>query len=102
MIERNCLSSPLVFEELQSLIERMLAPGRAIQREIKALWRTAFILADAPGPIDTNDARLLQPAVAAGVEHFVTGDKALLGLGRKDRMVIVSPRQMYERLTRAL
>ncbi len=50
-----------------------------------------------PSP-DPDDAPILACAVAGGAEYFVTGDKALLDLGKISNMVILSPRQLFERL----
>lgn len=47
---------------------------------------------------DPDDAPILAAAVAFGAECFVTGDKALLGLGKVADMSIVTARQMFEAL----
>lgn len=54
--------------------------------------------APAPGVPDPDDAWILAAALNAGAHWFVTGDKALLGLGTLGEMAILSPRTVYERL----
>ncbi|MDD3652266.1 putative toxin-antitoxin system toxin component, PIN family [Immundisolibacter sp.] len=54
--------------------------------------------APAPDVPDPDDAWILAAALNAGAHWFVTGDKALLGLGTLGEMAILSPRTVYERL----
>ncbi len=49
-------------------------------------------------PVDDDDARVLGEATHGGADLFVTGDAALLKLGRVDRLEIVSPRRFWELL----
>ena len=48
--------------------------------------------------VDADDARVLGEALAAGAEVFVTGDAALLGLGKLGGIPIVAPRRFWEML----
>lgn len=52
-----------------------------------------------PG-IDAADAAILECAARAGAEIFVTGDRALLQLGKFDGVPLVSPRELWLRLRR--
>lgn len=47
---------------------------------------------------DPDDVPVLACAVAAKVNVFVTGDKALLDLGEVQGMPILSPRQLWQKL----
>jgi putative PIN family toxin of toxin-antitoxin system len=50
---------------------------------------------------DDPDNRVLEAAAAADADYIVTGDKAMLDLGRFDRTVIVTPRRFLEILDEA-
>lgn len=52
----------------------------------------------APNVSDTEDARIVAAALAAGSTWFVTGDKALLDLSKVEAMSILNPRKAYEHL----
>lgn len=47
---------------------------------------------------DPGDMPILACALAAKVDCFITGDKALLDLGKVEDMQIVSPRQAWQML----
>ncbi len=47
---------------------------------------------------DPDDAPIIGAALGAGVDLFITGDKALLELGAMEGMPIVNPREAYLRL----
>ena len=47
---------------------------------------------------DPDDAPILACALAGKADVFVTGDKALLGLGKIKDMPILSPREFWQRL----
>lgn len=47
---------------------------------------------------DPDDVPIVASALSTGAEYFVTGDKALQNVGKIGDMVIVSPREMFERL----
>lgn len=54
---------------------------------------------DPPADIaDPDDIPAIASALAGDANIFVTGDKALLELGKIGSMVILSPRQLFERL----
>ena len=50
---------------------------------------------------DPDDAPILAAAVAFEADCFVTGDKALLAMGKAANMSIVSPRQLFAALVAA-
>ena len=47
---------------------------------------------------DTEDPWIIACALHANVEAFVTGDAELLGLGKVDKLPIISPRECWQRL----
>lgn len=47
---------------------------------------------------DPDDVPILSAALVAEVDAFVTGDKALLGLGEVQGMPLITPRDAYQRL----
>lgn len=58
--------------------------------------------ADDPLPTsvsDPDDVPILACAVAARVDVFVTGDKALLDLGAVEGIPVLSPRQLWQKLS---
>ena len=96
------VSAPLLDE-----LERVLAEKFGVPAQVRIVVREALAectLAAAPESApafdcpDPSDAPLLAAALAAGAAFFITGDKALLEMGSVKNMLIVSPRQMYERL----
>lgn len=96
------------------LDERVLEEFRRIAREklrvdegtlVRAerffhLYAAVVPAAGAPvaGVPDADDAWIVAAALAANAHVFVTGDLALLDLGRVGDMPIVTPRQAYQRL----
>ena len=48
--------------------------------------------------VDAADRRVLSDAAACAADAFVTGDAALLALGRVDALPILTPRQLWDRL----
>ncbi len=57
----------------------------------------AAVSLDIPIP-DPDDILILACAIAAKADAFVTGDKALLDLGKVEGMPILSPRQLWQKL----
>lgn len=51
-----------------------------------------------PGIPDPDDAWIIAAALTVRADAFVTGDKALLALGRIEAMPIIDPRTAYLRL----
>jgi predicted nucleic acid-binding protein len=89
------LSSDLVRQEITLvLIEKLKAPPASTQW-LEEMLRETRSVTDADLEIGDNDARLLAAASTAGVELFVTGDKALLEKGAVGTMRIVNPREAW-------
>jgi uncharacterized protein len=50
--------------------------------------------------IDKNDCAILDCAIEGKAQIFVTGDKELLNLQKVDELIIISPREFWERSKR--
>ena len=50
---------------------------------------------------DTDDIPIIACAITAKADIFVTGDKELLNLGKIEGIPILSPRELWQRLTGA-
>lgn len=103
------------------LIEHELVVGRAVLSELERALRTkvrapaarcdeivgfvkqeaAAVVEDAAAsdaPVDEDDRKVLGEATVGGAEVFVTGDAALVNLGKSGAMRILTPRQFWEEL----
>ena len=95
-----------LFSELNRVLRAKLRIPKAISDEFIALLRESGELAASrvkpsrriPDP---DDVPLLGCALAAKADLFVTGDKALLRLQEVDGMPVISPRELWTRLTSA-
>ena len=82
---------------------RKLLPRHAIGHVVNRLRQAELLLSrlrrvgDSPDP---GDDFLLAMAAAAGAEYLVTGDKALLALGRVATTRIITPRRFAAILAR--
>ena len=47
---------------------------------------------------DKEDPWIITCALQANVDYFVTGDAELLGLGKADKLPIISPRECWQKL----
>lgn len=89
------LSSLLVREEVTAVITRKFEARSETLSLFLDLWQYAECVADAPDDLGDNDARLVAAASAAGADLFVTGDKAVLAMGRVASMRIEAPRTAW-------
>ena len=48
---------------------------------------------------DESDLPILSAAISAKADVFVTGDKEILGIRQAEKMAILSPRELWEKLT---
>ena len=126
--DTNVLASGLMGHGLcrdlldRALIGHVVLLGAPVREELRRVLTTKFRVPDelwreldlrlreldhapaataplrAPVP-DPDDVPVLACAIAAKAEVFVTGDKALLALRRIEAMPIVSPRQLWQKLT---
>ena len=89
------LSTELVRQEIIAVLTEKLKAPPASTQWLEDILRETRSVEDADPAVGDNDARLLAAASAAGVELFVTGDKALLEQGAIGTMRIVSPREAW-------
>ena len=101
--EHELLTCEPVLQELRKVLaEKFRLPEPAIKAFL-AFLRTEGELVAAHEPLalsfkDPDDIPILACALSGRAEVFVTGDKALFDLGAVQKMPILSPRQMWQRL----
>jgi len=94
---------PAMFAEARRLLvnkycaseAQLAAAQRVFQHIISVPDGTTSIPPDSPDP---DDWPIIAAALAAHADLFVTGDKALLALGRIGRLESLDPRTAYQRL----
>lgn len=97
------LTSAQVLNELERVLRTQFSVPQDLIDDFMSLMRQDTVLAR-PGQTpkikirDQDDLPILSAAIAAGADVFVTGDKELLGIGRIEKLAIVSPRQFWEKL----
>jgi len=92
-----------VLEELRRVLnEKFRLPATVIKGFLDLLRSEAEVIPASEGPPisfqDPDDVTILACVVAGRADVFVTGDKALLGLGEIHSVPILSPRQLWQRL----
>jgi uncharacterized protein len=97
------LGAPVQVELHRILTGKFRVPAelwRELESRLRELERASAtnIPLDTPVP-DPDDIPILACALAAKADVFVTGDKALLDLKNIEDMPIVSPRQLWQRLS---
>jgi putative PIN family toxin of toxin-antitoxin system len=103
LLEHDLLIGENVLRELgKALREKVRLPVAVVSDVVDLVEGEALAVtkdsAPVRAPVDDDDARVLGEATHSGADLFVTGDAALLKLGRVDRLQIVSPRQFWELL----
>jgi putative PIN family toxin of toxin-antitoxin system len=99
------LTCTAVLAELERVLLEKLRLQPAVVIEFLALLREQAELADTQQATcvvipDPDDVAIVAFALGAKAELFVTGDKALLDLGSVDGLPIVTPRELWTRLSR--
>lgn len=89
------LTSRLVQTEAHEVLVRKFPHLPQAQALFDAIWTAAVCIPDVDEPADDNDARLVRAAQDAGVAVFVTGDRRVLGWGRRGNMQMLSPRDAW-------
>ena len=98
------LTCEAVLLELQRVLAQKFRLPKPIIREYLDLLRNEGQIVTA-GKVarlrfkDPDDIPILACAISAKADVFVTGDKALLELRRIEGMPILSPRQLWQKLT---
>lgn len=96
-----CLSQPIV-EEYGEVLGRLGVDPGDIAELLGLLARGHHCLFACRAPDlrvvaeDPDDDRFIECAVALGATHIVTGDKALLAVGRYFDVAILTPRQLVD------
>ena len=97
------IGEPVIGELLRILAGKLRVPPEKLaklQKELDEFERAPAPDAPLPGSIrDPADAAVLACAIAAKADVFVTGDKELLDLRKIRNMPIVSPRELWRRLS---
>ncbi|HQU17365.1 MAG TPA: putative toxin-antitoxin system toxin component, PIN family [Gammaproteobacteria bacterium] len=103
VIEHVVVLGVPVREELHRvLMSKFRVPGnlwRELNKKLLEFEQAPSV--DDPLPIavsDSDDIPILACAVAAKVDIFVTGDKALIDLGFVEGMPILTPRRLWQKL----
>ena len=103
--EQQLVSSDTVLSELQRILKLIFnLPETIITSYIEQISAEALIgdgRNKLDGIPDPDDAAILAAAIEANASHFVTGDKALLGLKKINQMSIISPRELWQVLSHA-
>jgi putative PIN family toxin of toxin-antitoxin system len=96
------ISDPLL-RELSRILPDKLGQTKSIAEGFISLLRTEgnLVTDDHPAPLlpDPDDEPIVASALAGGAKVFVTGDKALLKLKTIEELPILSPRELWERLS---
>jgi uncharacterized protein len=94
------ISAPLLDELRRILTEKIVLPENVISDFIDLLQQDAIqSTTEENVNIDFQDSDgipILSSALNGGTDFFVTGDKALLKLGKLSDMSILSPREFWE------
>lgn len=97
------LISDPVLKELELILPNRLGQSESITEGFINLLRTEGfpVTNDHPPPSlpDPDDEAIVASALAGGAKVFVTGDKALLKLKTVEQLPIISPRQLWEKLS---
>lgn len=104
LAEHDVVIGELVLVELRrNLSVKLRMPAARIDQALGYLEDlehapAAKPIRPAPGGISAADAAILESAMQAGADAFVTGDHALLELADYGAMPILSPRALWSRL----
>ena len=97
------LISDPVLKELERILSGKLGQSESITKGFISLLRKEGCLITndhhAPSLSDLDDEPIVASALAGGAKVFVTGDKALLKLKTIEQLPIISPRELWERLS---
>jgi putative PIN family toxin of toxin-antitoxin system len=95
------ITSDLVRSEVHTVLQRKFRRHAAAVERFDALWACAARVPDVAEPADDDDARLVAAARAAEADAFITGDQRVLSWGSQGGMLLLSPRQGWDRMVMA-
>lgn len=104
IIEHEVLLGDPVHKELHRILTSKFRVPAALWRELDSKLREFEHAPSANNPLNTpvpdpDDIPILACALAAKTDAFITGDKVLLDLVEVQGMPILSPRQLWQKLT---
>jgi putative PIN family toxin of toxin-antitoxin system len=104
LTSHELLTSAEVLTELERVLRiKFRIPGDLIDDFISLINRDAVLAEPGSPPAvaieDKDDLLVLAAAISAKAVVFVTGDKELLGIRKIESVVILSPREFWEKLT---
>ena len=102
--EHELLTCEPVLQELERVLgDKFHLPDSFIRAFIGLLKTEGSVISVQERPTikfkDADDIPILACAVASGADVFVTGDKDLLDLGAIENLPILSPRQIWQKLS---
>ena len=103
LTSHELLISPQVLTELKRVLRTKFGVAPDLTDDFISLMRQDTVLTR-PGPLppveirDQDDLPILSAALSGKAEVFVTGDKELLDLNEIENLVILSPRQFWDKL----
>ena len=104
LTSHELLTSVQVLNELERVLRSKLGIPQDLIADFISLLSQDIVLAkpDAVPTVeikDESDLPILSAAISAKADVFVTGDKEILGIRQVKKMAILSPRELWEKLT---
>lgn len=103
LISHDLVLSEVLIEELEGILLHKFEVPSALVGEYIDVLKSDSITTGLTDELDLDlrdqsDIKILSAAASTRADIFVTGDKELLELGQLQKMIIVSPRQFWERV----